>query len=126
MIRGRHRLQHDGISTLLFGFRLQSAILLPSRSPHEPAGSRRRARSGGDMRVAPGYRGAPWAKPRTDHIADAPLIRATAVNVAAGTFNRKTLLLPFKNRAHVLVGSAARHMCHPQAGWLAPIDLASN
>jgi hypothetical protein len=42
------------------------------------------------MRVAPGYRGAPWAKPRTDHIADAPLIRATAVNVAAGTLNWKT------------------------------------
>ena len=32
---------------------MQSAILLPSRSPHEPAGSRRRARSDGDMRVPP-------------------------------------------------------------------------
>ena len=119
MITGRHCLQHDGISILSFGFWLQSAILPPSRSPHEPAGSHRRARSDGDMRVAPGYRGAPWAKPRTDHIADAPLIRATAVNVAAGTLNWKTLLLPFKSRARVLVGSAARYMCHPQrVEWL--------
>jgi len=53
-------------------------------------------------RMSPGYRGAPWAKPRTDHIADAPLIRTTAVNAAASTGK------------HVLVGSAARYMCHRQ------------
>jgi hypothetical protein len=40
------------------------------------------ARSDGDMRVSPGYRGAPFAKPRTDHIGGEPLIRATAVIAA--------------------------------------------
>jgi hypothetical protein len=34
------------------------------------------------MRMSPGYRGTPFAKPRTDHIAGAPLIPATAVIAA--------------------------------------------